>query len=56
MQVDVAAVNNVVGIVNRVRVMNTLNPSVSQIKVLALNQSGKHLLFDGAHDEFDVNV
>ena len=56
MQVDVATVDDVIGVVDRVRVVNTLNASISQVEILTLNQSGEHLLLDGTHDEFGVTV
>ena len=50
MQIDIAAVDDAIFTVHRMRKMNTLNASVVKAEVLALHDGGEHLLFDGSHD------
>ena len=56
MQVDVAAVDNAVAAVDRVREVNALYASVVKAEVLALHDRGEHLLFDSTHGDVDVIV
>ncbi len=50
MQVDVAAVDDAISLVHRMREVDTFDASVIKAEVLALHDCGEHLLFDGTHD------
>ena len=56
MQIDVAAVDNAVAAVDRVREVNALNLCIIKAEVLSLYDSREHLLFDGTHGDVDVIV
>jgi len=55
-QIDVAAVDNAVAAVYRVREVDALNLCVVKVEVLSLHDSREHLLFDGTHGDVDVIV
>ena len=48
-QINVAAVDDAIARVHRMREVNTLNASISEAEILALHDGGEHLLFDGSH-------